>query len=275
MADRFSGTSAAITGGADGIGLALAKALVKRGARVALLDIRASAAEASALQLREAGHDAIAIECDVADASSVDAAAAEVKQAFGGLNQLWANAGVGVQGNLTKATQQDLDWVYAVNVAGMANTVRSFVPLIAAADGLRHIGFTASSITLGRVGPGPFSLYAASKWAALGMAEAITGEVQQLGIGTTIFSPGLLNTRIWDAARARPDRFGGVARQPEEVGALWRDTGMSADWAAEAAVDAVERGEPYCSPVDQHSLDDFEARVAAVRKGFVILGTDD
>ena len=266
MTNTLAGTTAVITGGADGIGLALGRALTARGVRVALLDVRADAVREAATTLA----DAVGIVCDVTDAASVETAAGEARAALGGVNQLWVNAGVGIRGAISSASQNGIDWVYAVNAQGTINTVRYFLPLVEATDGFRHLGFTASSNTLGRIPAGPLAVYAASKWACLGIAEAVAGEAGAMGIGSTIFCPGLLNTRIWDGARARPDRFGGAVHQPEEAGEIWRTQGMSVDWACEEAIKAVEAGQPYCAPVDQHSLDDFEARVAAVRAGFVI-----
>lgn len=270
MTRNLAGTCAVITGGADGIGLGLARALARREVRLCLIDIRADAVEAAASGLRATGAAAQGFAADVSDADAVAAVAHAASTAMGDIHQLWVNAGVGIAGTLTDASRRGIDWVYAVNVAGAINTVRSFLPLVAKATGVRHVAFTASSNTLGRVGPGPLAVYAASKWATLGIAEAVAGEASALGIGATIFCPGLLNTRIWDGARARPERFGGPAHMPDETGEMWRAQGMSVDWACEEAVKAVERNQPYCAPVDRHSVDDFEARVAAVRAGFVV-----
>lgn len=267
---KFKGMSGAITGGADGIGLGLGRALGKRGALVALLDIRVDAAQAAAETLRSEGIDAIGVGCDVTDRASIEAAAVAVTAAFGTVGLLWANAGVGVAGHLGTLPARHIDWVYAVNVKGMIDTVQVFWPLLLAAEGQRHVGFTASSNTLGHIPDGPLSVYAASKWAAIGIAEAVAAQAIGLGMGATIFCPGLLDTRIWDGGRARPERFGGPVLQPEAAGERWRTTGMSVEWACEAAIAAAEAGDRYCCPVDQHSVDDFEARVLNVRKGFVV-----
>jgi NAD(P)-dependent dehydrogenase (short-subunit alcohol dehydrogenase family) len=267
---KFNGVSAAITGGADGIGLGLGRALGKRGARIALLDIRAEAAREAAALLAADGIQAIGIGCDVTDDTSLAYAAAQVASQHGGVGLLWANAGVGSIGSLTSIQTSFIDWVYAVNVKGTIDTVRAFWPLLLAANGVRHVGFTGSSNTLGHIPPGPLSVYAASKWATIGIAEAVSAEAKSLGMGASIFCPGLLDTRIWDGGRARPDRFGGPIHQPEAAGERWRSTGMSVEWACEAAIDAAEKDQFYCCPVDQHSLVDFDTRMANVRKGFVV-----
>lgn len=267
---KFDGICGAITGGADGIGLGLGRALGKRGARIALLDIRADAAATAAETLRGEGIDAIGIECDVTDRASIEHAAADVAKTFGSIGLLWANAGVGVQGQLSTVPARQLDWVYAVNVKGMIDTVQSFWPYLLEATGTRHLGFTGSSNTLGHIPDTPLGVYAASKWASIGVAESVSAQAIGLGMGATIFCPGLLDTRIWDGGRARPEQFGGPVYQPEAAGEFWRTKGMSVEWACEAAVTAAENGTLYCCPVDQHSFDDFEARMETVRKGFVI-----
>ena len=267
---KFNGVCGAITGGADGIGLGLGRELGRRGARVALLDIRADAALAAAETLCEEGIHAIGIGCDVTDRGMIEAAAAQVAAAFGGIGLLWANAGVGIQGQLTTVPARRLDWVYAVNVKGTVDTVQSFWPFLLAAKGVRHVGFTGSSNTLGHIPDTPLGVYAASKWATIGVAESVSAQAMGLGMGATIFCPGLLDTRIWDGGRARPAQFGGPVHQPEEAGALWRTKGMSVEWACKAAIDAAEAGSLYCCPVDQHSLDDFETRMRSVRSGFVV-----
>jgi NAD(P)-dependent dehydrogenase (short-subunit alcohol dehydrogenase family) len=270
MTSKFNGVCGAITGGADGIGLGLGRAFGKRGARVALLDIRSDAALAAAETLRGEGIDAIGVGCDVTDVTSLKEAAAIVANAFGGIGLLWANAGVGIAGHLSTVKAKHVDWVYAVNVKGMIDTVQTFWPMLLAASGTRHVGFTGSSNTLGHISNGPLSVYAASKWAAVGIAEGVCAQAIGLGMGATIFCPGLLDTRIWDGGRARPDRFGGPVHQAEEAGERWRTSGMAVEWACEAAIAAAEGGTLYCCPVDQHSVDDFETRVANVRKGFVV-----
>jgi NAD(P)-dependent dehydrogenase (short-subunit alcohol dehydrogenase family) len=266
---KFDGVSCAITGGADGIGLGLARALGKRGACVALLDIRADAAAEAADGLRELGIKAISAHCDVTDRSTIEAAAAQVVSAFGGVGLMWANAGVGAGGNLATAPIRRIDWVYAVNVKGMIDTAQVFWPLIEKAEGVRHVGFTASSNTLFHIPAGPLDIYPASKWAALGIAEGVSAQAMAAGIGATIFCPGLLDTRIWDGARARPEKFGGPAYQPEEAGEHWRTTGMPVDWACEVALDAAEAGQLYACPVEPRVAEAFETRVANVRAGFV------
>jgi NAD(P)-dependent dehydrogenase (short-subunit alcohol dehydrogenase family) len=266
----FRASTSVITGGADGIGLALAKAIGQRGGKVALLDIRGDAANEAAETLKAHNIDAAGFLCDVTDGDSVDESAHKVVERFGGVNLAWMNAGVGSGGHLNTAAMDQIEWVHAVNITGVINTVRAFWPLVEKAEGLKHLGFTGSSIIYGHGENYPHGLYAASKWASVGIAESLVGRAEKAGIGTTIFNAGLLNTRIWDGARARPDRFGGPAYQPEEAGNFWREHGMPVEWACEQAIKAVENGKRYCSPVFQRIVDDFDARTDLVRKSFIV-----
>jgi NAD(P)-dependent dehydrogenase (short-subunit alcohol dehydrogenase family) len=268
--NTFTGAVAAITGAADGIGLGLARSIGRRGGKVALLDIRGDAARDAAGLLEAEGIEAISVWCDVTERTSVNDAAKQVADHFGGVNLAWMNAGVGASGHVYDADVGEIEWVNAVNVHGVVNTVRAFWPLVEQAEGLRHLAFTGSSIIFGQGVNYPHGIYASSKWASVGVAESLVGRAEQLGIGTTIFCAGLLNTRIWDAARARPGRFGGPAFQREQAGEFWRTHGMPVDWACEQAIDAVEAGRRYCSPVFQHVADEFDARNAMIRESFVV-----
>lgn len=266
----FTGTHAVVTGGADGIGFALAQALTRRGVAVAVLDIREDAAKDAARRL---GGKAIGIGCDVSDRLSVQAACDEVIGLFGTVQHLWVNAGVGAGGRVSRLSARNADWIYGVNLHGALHSVQVFLPHIEAANGARHIGFTASSVILGHIPDGPQGAYAASKWALAGVAEAVCGEARALGIGATILCPGLINTSIWDGGRARPPRLGGVVRAPEAAGQMWRDKGMPADWVGEEAIKAAERNQLYCCPVGPENVAAFEARLQSVRSGFVVCRT--
>lgn len=270
MLTAFAGRWAVVTGGADGIGRALANAFMAQGMHVAVLDVRGEAADETATTLAlQHGGTALALRCDVSDSQSLADAAAAIREQCGGIALLAANAGVGAAGGLLSASQQNLDWVLGVNVLGLIATARHFAPLF---DGLekgpRHLLVSASSAALSRVqGPG-LALYSASKHCTMGIAEGLAAELQPQGIGTTILCPGLINTRIWDGARARPERFGGPRHLPEEVGENWRQNGMDVAWVAEEAVAAIAAGAPYCAPIEPHNADLFAARGDTMRASF-------
>jgi NAD(P)-dependent dehydrogenase (short-subunit alcohol dehydrogenase family) len=263
--ERFAGRVAVITGGADGIGKALGGGLASAGLHVALLDIREDAAKDAAAEI---GGDARGYGCDITLTASIEAAAAAVEADFGPIALLCANAGVGAAGGPLAAKASTIDWVLSVNQKGTLDTLRVFRPLLRDESGPRHVLVTASSASLVSPAASRLALYGGSKHCTMGMAEAAAAELAEDGIGTTIFCPGLLDTRIWDGARARPDHFGGPRYQPEETGEMWRARGMPVEWAVAEAIAAINCSDRYCAPVDAHSVDEFEARVAAIRAGF-------
>ena len=269
--EGFAGRTAVVTGGADGIGLALCRVFATQGMRVAILDIRADAAEAAAAEIRAAGADAAGFACDIADAASLERASAAVDARFGGIALLAANAGVGAAGGLLSASEANLGWVLGVNVLGTIATARSFVPLFDAKEaGPRHVLVTASAASLTAVQGPSLALYAASKHCTMGIAEGLAAELEPQGIGTTILCPGLINTRIWDGARARPERFGGSRHAPDEAGERWRRDGHSPGWVADCAVAAITARARYCAPVDPHASAGFDERAAAIRAAMIL-----
>ena len=263
MLDDYKDRVAVVSGGAEGIGRALVAAFAVQGMRTAVLDVDEPAAQRTA---EETGA-AAAIACDVTDREAV-ADAAERARALGPIGVVWANAGVGTLGGPLAMAQGDLDWIYGVNVAGMLNVLRAFKSDILEGEGPRHVGITAS--VSGFTPPAPYAAtYGASKFATIGIAEAVRAELAETDVDVTVLCPGLVNTRIWNAVSRRPERFGGPGAMPEEVGDRWRENGMSPDWIAKEALACMARGGGYCSPTDPHSRDDFEERAGAIRDSFV------
>lgn len=217
--ESYKGRMGLVTGGGDGIGAMIARGLAEAGLTVCVQDIRQDAANAIASEI---GGGAFGLGGDVSDPDSM-AAAADVFRARGQpLSFLWINAGVGAGSPVLTGRRNMIEWAYNVNVLGMIWTAQSFVPLMTDETGPRHVGFTASTAAL-RAPEGAFPLYAATKHGSFAIAEAISGELKPKGIGTTILCPGLLNTDIWDAARARPERFGGARRQDSSIAGHWRE----------------------------------------------------
>ncbi|MDJ0785757.1 MAG: SDR family NAD(P)-dependent oxidoreductase [Myxococcota bacterium] len=237
----LGGRTAVMTGGGDGIGRALVLALAQAGADVAVLDIREDAAQSVAEEARSLGVRALAHGCDVSDEASIEAAAARVAAELGPVHVVWANAGLGIAQGFADGPRSNLRWMYSVNVDGVIDTIRAFVPVLREQEGFRAVGVTGSMAGLTHP-EGLTPAYAASKYAVVGIAEGLRCELAPEGIGVTLLCPGLVNTRIWDGARARPERFGGPRHLPEEIGERWRSQGMSASDVAAHGVDALREG---------------------------------
>lgn len=265
---RLEGGIAVVTGGGDGIGRALILEAARRGMDVAIADIRLEAARAVAAEVEALGRRALPLVCDVSDPASIEDAAAAVTTRLGRVNLVWANAGLGIGQGFLDARRRNLEWMYRVNVDGTIDTLRGFHAVFAE-SGLRHYGITGSMAGLTPSGGGS-PAYDATKYAVVGIAEGLRAELAGSDIGVTLLCPGLVNTRIWDGARARPERYGGARNLPEETGERWRRDGMSAEFVAAAALDAVEAGQFYAvTPelADRAQLiqDRTDALLAAVR----------
>jgi NAD(P)-dependent dehydrogenase (short-subunit alcohol dehydrogenase family) len=215
----FRGKVAVVTGGASGIGLALACAFAEAGARVMLADIEEAALEEAVRVLRNTGAEVRSIVCDVADPEALDRAAEATIAAFDKVHILCNNAGVGAYSSIDNIPLAGWRWVLDVNVMGVVHGVRAFLPHIRAHDEGGHIVNTASMAGMLAAGRG-FEPYAASKFAVVAMSEGLAEELRPFGIGVTVLCPGWVRTRILESRRNRPGRYGpspapDVTRYPE------------------------------------------------------------
>lgn len=267
MADlaEFEGKLALVTGAGDGIGEMLARALADAGLRVCVQDIRLEAATRVADDI---GGAAFPLAFDVSDREACLDAAQKLASR-GPLNLLWINAGVGVGSPVLSGKANMVEWALDVNVRGVIWTAQAFAALMAEATGPRHVGVTASTAALRRP-EGDFPLYATTKHATFAVAEALRGEFAAQGIGTTILCPGLLNTKIWDGAKARPDRFGGARHMDPSFSKMW-DEAKTPEimWPEIARVIGQGGGYLICSTDEGETKAAFEARAQEISSGIV------
>jgi len=275
MLDDYKGRLAIITGAADGIGAMLAEGCARADMAVAVLDIREAAAQATAEYLDGLGQGAcFAVAVDVSDREAVLAAAAQLKDRSEPWGLLWINAGVGAGASLVSGNPRTVDWAYGVNVLGAIWTAQAFFPTLYEGTGPRHIGFTASSAALAPPQP-PLTLYAATKHASMGIAEGLRAEAAEHDIAMTVLCPGLLNTDIWDAARARPERFGGVRRMDPAIATQWKEALLPQTmWPHIAEKIAGGGGYLTCLPPGGRG-DDIQQRFEALAAAQVILNDED
>jgi NAD(P)-dependent dehydrogenase (short-subunit alcohol dehydrogenase family) len=190
--DDFKGKTAFITGGAAGIGLAMAREFLDAGARVIIADIRADKL-AEAAKTLDAGDRVTTVALDVTDRAACARVAAEA----GKVHILCANAGVFIGGPTMDATFDDWDFCLDINLGGVVNTIRTFVPgMIAQGEG-GHIVLTSSINGLfasGGVGP-----YTASKFAVTGLGECLRMNLQPHGIGVSVLCPGAVRTDLFNS----------------------------------------------------------------------------
>jgi NAD(P)-dependent dehydrogenase (short-subunit alcohol dehydrogenase family) len=197
----LSDRTAFVTGGASGIGFALARAFGEAGMKVMLADVEADALATAARTLREGGLDVRGVVCDVTDPASVQDAAEAAFKAFGNVHVVCNNAGVGGTG-IDEISLDTCRWVIDVNLMGVVHGIHAFLPHLRAHGEGGHIVNTASMAGMNS-GLG-FSAYSASKFAVVNMSEGLATRLKPLGIGVTVLCPGFVRTRIWESERNRP-----------------------------------------------------------------------
>jgi 2-dehydro-3-deoxy-L-rhamnonate dehydrogenase (NAD+) len=189
----FEGRTAVVTGGAAGIGLAVAKRLVLSGARVALWDLDAKALATAAAGL---GHGTDTQTLDVADAHAVERAAAATAKAFGGIDALVCSAGIAGPNRTTWEFPVD-DWkrVFDINVNGLFYCNRAIVPEMMKRDYGRIVNIASVA---GKEGNPNASAYSASKAAVIGLTKSIGKELAKTGIRVNCVTPAAVRTAIFD-----------------------------------------------------------------------------
>jgi NAD(P)-dependent dehydrogenase (short-subunit alcohol dehydrogenase family) len=241
--DLFRDRVAVITGAASGIGLAMAKAVAREGMHVALLDVRRDAVLAAATAVSVLGVRAIAIETDVSSEQSVSAAATQVIAEFGKVHLLVNNAAVLVRGGQIASTSDEVwGWVLGVNLYGAIHCLRSFLPPIQAHGEGGHL-VTMASVSGFAVGNRQNGVYSASKFALVGLAEALAFDLAGTGIGVSVVLPAGVATEIYENSAQLRGARGGRNLFPSAP----QDTqdGMSPDEVAARTLDGIRQNRLY------------------------------
>ncbi|WP_428484188.1 SDR family NAD(P)-dependent oxidoreductase [Rhodopila sp.] len=213
----IAGKTATVTGAASGIGLGIAKALASAGANLVLADLRPEPLEAARAQIASMGARAVTAVVDVSDPPSVEAAGRVALDSFGALHIAVNNAGVAMHGTpVEQVTLQEWNWVIGVNMMGVINGIRTFVPMIRAHGQGGHVVNTGSVSSLFVREGRDQGAYAMTKYAVLALSEALEQELAGSGIGVSVLCPGGVTTSIFDSAATRPDRFGGSYSRPQQ-----------------------------------------------------------
>lgn len=191
----FAGRTAFITGGAQGIGLGIARRLAREGVNLALVDIDADALKRAQEEL--GGKTRVRVEVlDVRDRDAFARVADAVEAELGPVSLLFNNAGVAGGTSVHKMSYTTWDWVLGVNLQGVVNGIQTFLPRMIQRGLGGHVVNTSSGSGLFAVGSG--FLYATSKYAVVGMSEALNFELRQAkaNIGLSVLCPGPVNTGI-------------------------------------------------------------------------------
>lgn len=227
----YNGQVAVITGGASGIGFALASRLGAAGAKVMLADIEQQALEAASEHLRA---DGVAVEshvCDVSDRAAVDDLAEAAYATFGAVNFLANNAGV-VTRHDSWGSLDDWDWVLGIDLMGVIYGVHSFVPRMLASGQAGHIMNTAS--TAGLLAFPGISSYNVAKRGVVALSETMHHELEGTALSVSCLCPGVVATQISNSERNRPG-----ADNPTPMGGSAPGNGAAEEISPEDLADFV------------------------------------
>ena len=266
---EFRGKTAFVTGGASGMGLAMAEAFGREGMNVMLADIEEGALLRAVQNLRDKQIRCEGVVADVSSRNSLRNAALETIAKFGKVHVVVNNAGVAVSAPMERLTEEEWRWVLDVNLKGVANGVEIFVPLIDSHGEGGHIVSTASLAGL-FTGPG-VEPYSATKYAVVGMSEGWRAELKSKNIGVSVLCPALVNTNILDSYRNRPDAYGGPRAlddaQRARIKQMMDQGGMPANVVAMAVLEAVKADTLYIIPHPEYRAV-VEPRLEAIERGF-------
>ena len=267
--EEFSGKVAFITGGGSGVGLGQAKVFGKAGCKIVIADIRDDHIEVGLSALKEQGTECHGIKLDITDREAYVRAADEVENVFGPVQLLFNTAGVSIFGPLWKSTYDDYDWQMSVNFGGVVNGIRTFVPRMIEYGKGGHVVNTASMGAFNAAGPA--GIYCASKFAVLGITEALRWDVEKFDIGVSVLCPANVKTNIAEAVQTRPDKYNnsGYIFDDEVQASLQRiyAEGMEPVELAEHVLEAVKKNDLYIIPypeVRQGLLDHFDTIIASL-----------
>jgi NAD(P)-dependent dehydrogenase (short-subunit alcohol dehydrogenase family) len=254
----FTNKIAVITGAASGIGAGLAREAARRGMRVVLADRNVEALSAVENEIGEA---ATAIPTDVTNASAVEALAEAVFQRHGAVDLLFNNAGVMTTGLSWEIPPEKWESSWKVNVEGILNGLRAFVPRMIAADRPARIINTAS---VGGFMPSPLMApYSATKFAVVALTEALAGELKMLRtkIDVSLLAPGPVKSQIF---RETPPeaalQFHGV------MTSMLDQNGLEPDAFAALVFDGIMRGDYWIIPQPEALDEGFAARNDIITK---------
>lgn len=244
---EFKNRTAFVTGAASGIGLALTKALVARGANVMMADINAEKMDA-AMAAIGAPEQLATIICDVADYGSVEAARDACIERSGKTHYVFNNAGVSLAGRSGNIAIKDWAWITDINLLGVVYGVEAFLPGIKAHGEGGHIINTASMA--GHFATAYMPPYHATKFAVVGYSEALEQELEGTNIGVSVLCPTWVKSNIYDASFASPSKAGKNAEDFKDNPVYQStkslvDNGMSAEKFAELVLTSVEKKRFY------------------------------
>lgn len=248
----FKGRTAFVTGGANGVGIGLVRALANEGAKVVIADIREDHIE-RALETLD-NREVMGVKVDVSSRDGLAAAREEVEARFGTVTLLFNNAGVNLFQTIEDSSYSDWDWLMGVNLHGPINGCMTFIPGMIEAGQGGYIVNTASMA--GWLAAGSPGIYNTTKFAVRGLSESLRYSLAPKGIGVSCVCPGLVKSYIYASDDIRPDGLMADAKpvDTENVERLagLHQVGMEPDVIAERIIAGMRENQAYIFPMPDH-----------------------
>lgn len=248
----FKGRVAFVTGGANGVGIGIVRALLAEGAKVCIADIRQDAIDAALASLDN--REVMGVQVNVADRAAMADARAKVEAEFGVVTLLFNNAGINLFQTIEESSFSDWDWVMGVNLHGPINGVMTFVqPMIDHGQG-GYIVNTASMA--GWLASGSPGIYNTTKFAVRGLSESLRCSLAPKGIGVSCVCPGLVKSYIYASDDVRPADLMADAKpvNHEHVERLagMHQVGMEPDVIGARIIAGMKENQMYIFPMPDH-----------------------
>ena len=216
-----AGKVAFITGGASGMGLAMARSFSRAGMKVVITDVEEAALAKVRAEFEASNAEFLDLKVDVTDRDAMAQAADAVEERFGKIHVVCNNAGVAAGGTVDAHTYNDWDWVTRVNIDGVVNGVQTFVERIKRHGEGGHFVNTASMA--GHIAVPGLGIYGMTKFAVVGLSETMRIDLAPHNIGVSALCPGVVNTNIFTSERNRPETLPGETRTALLSGATEED----------------------------------------------------
>ncbi|MBT6895475.1 MAG: SDR family NAD(P)-dependent oxidoreductase [Rhodobacterales bacterium] len=247
---KFEGKTAVISGGAEGIGLSIAKALGEQKMNIVLADIDEKNLLKSAAELESLGIPVLAALLDVADEMQWKSVAEKAVERFGKVHMVVNNAGVGGDsGPIENQETEGWQWALGVNLMGVVYGAKVMTPLI---KGHGEGGWILNVASMAGMGGVPYSgAYTASKAAVVALSESWAAELKDKRIGVSVLCPAFVQTRIYDSERNRPNKYKSENYQIENESSFSKQTkqmvkdGIDVSIVGKRVVEAINHGELY------------------------------
>jgi NAD(P)-dependent dehydrogenase (short-subunit alcohol dehydrogenase family) len=247
---KFEGRTAVISGGAEGIGLSIARALGEQKMNIVLADIDEKILIKSAAELESLGIPVLATLLDVADEMQWKSVAEKAVKRFGKVHMVVNNAGVGGDsGPIENQETEGWQWALGVNLMGVVYGAKVMTPLI---KDHGEGGWILNVASMAGMGGVPYSgVYTASKAAVVALSESWAQELKDKRIGVSVLCPAFVQTRIYDSERNRPDKYKSENYNIENESSFSKQTkqmvkdGIDVSIVGKRVVEAINHGELY------------------------------